>query len=953
MPSENYDFVPWDSPDDIHKFFNRDDIEKFGFLAPLAAKIGASKVGQAVATQGVKGALKTGAKNITSKVGTGLKNIKAKVGVKGGGAATEAAGAAEGATSAAKTAAKGASEAVESVAPKPDLGAKMPSTEVTTPEAPAAEPAVETPEPEEASGGVGKKTDYKKVGMQMAQQMQAQSAQKKQAQEQRAMDMARRGASVQTGEPMNIAMRLLKVDDEIPDFSDEPIDQCEMCNKYLHDSDYHVLNDHNYCSDCYNQLAEPEEFDSDFQEKLTGEPMNIAMRLLKEARPHALIPNFDLRHMLNPKSDIQGQLIMQHVPHALSNAESATEVYNQLMQEAKIREEETDYFPLPQTQIEDYGEQHPPIFRYNATNEVTYSPDFQDIHTGEPMEIAFQLLKEMQAYDHDHPVELKSVSSSPNINEACTLCPDPNALISLRYTNPTFTKDYTHHMCYECAKQYDVHDMIHPAALEGTDVKLAGNPMEIAYQLLKDSKVDVSGQHAAKNDPRFWEIMSHYGTQDESKVGEPFLPYSRELAEMTPQVDELLAHYGYKPYYFGGQYGNYSDLGKKNYTTGHLAIFDPHTEAASFGDAQFTDNWRKLHELGHAHGLEDLNHKWGEGRRLGKVGVRTPREMLRAVDWETMALMNQNKLMNEIGLPMTPQEYNRDWNTTVGDAGFRAVTGQFTSPTEEGFVPHDERISPSHAMNAVTRRAEELGLDMDETLRDKRAGARKVASEPMDIAHQLLKTNFNEYFGTKDSWVSLPKEGMDAKPELYGEVADAMNISYEAAGGHSKYKNADDLQEEQKHHRYDMIDNDEDPFVDAAHIYSQREQGFKSSVTAHDGGRESKSALKNHMFENLNRPGHYAETSGAWASVLDREGMPSVTDYDHIRELVNKPISESENGRYMRDIGGKEHEKQIHGTPMREGADWTQDFLQQSLQAHNENKPFFLQDYNFQQGATQ
>jgi hypothetical protein len=327
--------------------------------------------------------------------------------------------------------------------------------------------------------------------------------------------------------------------------------------------------------------------------------------------------------------------------------------------------------------------------------------------------------------------------------------------------------------------------------------------------------------------------------------------------------------------------------------------------------------------------------------------------MLRAVDWETMALMNQNKLMNEIGLPMTPQEYNRDWNTTVGDAGFRAVTGQFTSPTEEGFVPHDERISPSHAMNAVTRRAEELGLDMDETLRDKRAGARKVASEPMDIAHQLLKTNFNEYFGTKDSWVSLPKEGMDAKPELYGEVADAMNISYEAAGGHSKYKNADDLQEEQKHHRYDMIDNDEDPFVDAAHIYSQREQGFKSSVTAHDGGRESKSALKNHMFENLNRPGHYAETSGAWASVLDREGMPSVTDYDHIRELVNKPISESENGRYMRDIGGKEHEKQIHGTPMREGADWTQDFLQQSLQAHNENKPFFLQDYNFQQGATQ
>ena len=61
---------------------------------------------------------------------------------------------------------------------------------------------------------------------------------------------------VKTGEPMDLSWRLLKVDDEIPDFSDEPVDQCEMCNKYLHDSDYHVLNDHNFCSDCYNQLAE-------------------------------------------------------------------------------------------------------------------------------------------------------------------------------------------------------------------------------------------------------------------------------------------------------------------------------------------------------------------------------------------------------------------------------------------------------------------------------------------------------------------------------------------------------------------------------------------------------------------------------------------------------------------------------------------------------------------------
>jgi len=81
-------------------------------------------------------------------------------------------------------------------------------------------------------------------------------------------------------EPMDIAMRLLK-EDKTPDFSDEPVNQCEMCKEYLDDSDYHVLNDHNYCSDCYNQLAEPEDFDPDFQNVMTGEPMDLAMRLLK------------------------------------------------------------------------------------------------------------------------------------------------------------------------------------------------------------------------------------------------------------------------------------------------------------------------------------------------------------------------------------------------------------------------------------------------------------------------------------------------------------------------------------------------------------------------------------------------------------------------------------------------------------------------------------------------
>jgi len=111
-------------------------------------------------------------------------------------------------------------------------------------------------------------------------------------------------------------------------------------------------------------------------------------------RPYALIPMFDLRHMLDSKSDMQEQLWMEHSPHSLADGESARRDYDLLQREAGLRMEENTPFQLGDERIvQDFGKEHPDFFRYNMINEVRYPEGFQDINTGEPMDIAFRLLK--------------------------------------------------------------------------------------------------------------------------------------------------------------------------------------------------------------------------------------------------------------------------------------------------------------------------------------------------------------------------------------------------------------------------------------------------------------------------------------------------------------------------------------------------------------------------------
>tara|TARA_Y100000015_G_C2395398_1_gene92515 strand:- start:1897 stop:3888 length:1992 start_codon:yes stop_codon:yes gene_type:complete len=656
MPSENYDFISGDSPDEIEKYFQ------------LLTKI----------PQAFKG------------IKAGVKNLAGKVGVKGGGSVTEAAGAAKEAAGAAEGMAS-AAEAVESAAPKPSLPKASDGTDsVPLPESPAAEPAAEMPEPEEPSGAGGNKTDYKKIGMQLAGQMQAQNAQRKQAQEQRAMEMARRGASVQTGEPMNLAWRLLKNIDEVQ--------LCPSCQG--------VGFGCRYCKG--TGLADNERF---HPEDTTNE-----------------YPGYD-----------------EDWPYPTDKKIGQT---------------------VPDAQKTDDGK--PITFFHNTEDWLASRPE---------------------------PIKMRTNSQD----------------------QPSFM-----YMPFAGASK----EMKNPAA----KIFRRSEPMNLVWRLLKEEDDEVP-------DPRKFKM--------------PQEDYVEALRERAKRI---------------------------------------------------------------------------KGRQA-----------------------DPNMAENTENVPMGLKE-----------------KVPFTQPPGGGPIQLPTKLTPPNASQGIQRRVHPFtregtfeGLPLDTPDADPKKYFTR--SEAMDIAYQLLKfeeltdmhapapRNFNEYFGIKDSWVSLPKEGMDARPQLYDEVANAMNIAYKPVGGHDKYSDGNDLKNESKHARYDMIDNDQDPYVDAARVFSQQEQGFKASITAHDGQPAAKRAAVDHMMEHMQIPGHYIEVSGAWPRIFDKQGMQPITDYDHIRELVNRPLRETETapGTYTRKIGENEREKQIFGSPMRDGATWADDFMQQATEASRNNSALVLNDYNF------
>ena len=178
-----------------------------------------------------------------------------------------------------------------------------------------------------------------------------------------------------------------------------------------------------------------------------------------------------------------------------------------------------------------------------------------------------------------------------------------------------------------------------------------------------------------------------------------------------PEIEKLVADHGYKTYYAGGKYGK-PDLASKNYNTGHLMVYDPTPESgANFGHEEYTRGWRQIHELAHALTYPELNKTYGEGRRMGKLGIhRTTNEALRAVHWEWLAAHKQRELSKQIGVHLSDQDFHKELNTVMHDAVHRAVTGKFTEPSGEGYTPHAHKVPLHTALQMVRDAAHQMGL---------------------------------------------------------------------------------------------------------------------------------------------------------------------------------------------------------------------------------------------------
>jgi hypothetical protein len=198
---------------------------------------------------------------------------------------------------------------------------------------------------------------------------------------------------------------------------------------------------------------------------------------------------------------------------------------------------------------------------------------------------------------------------------------------------------------------------------------------------------------------------SKYAAAYGQLTGKPSNLLHYDYNNKLPAIQDLVRRHGFQVHYAGGKYGA-PDHANKNYNTGHLTIHD-----SGLNDNGYTHGWRQLHELAHALTHNELNNTYGEGRRTGQLGHhRTLNEAMRAVHWEHLAAHKQRELSRQIGVHLTDEDFNKEYNTIMHDAVHRAITGKFAEPSREGFVPHSHPVPLAASLDLVRGAGEQLGL---------------------------------------------------------------------------------------------------------------------------------------------------------------------------------------------------------------------------------------------------
>lgn len=241
----------------------------------------------------------------------------------------------------------------------------------------------------------------------------------------------------------------------------------------------------------------------------------------------------------------------------------------------------------------------------------------------------------------------------------------------------------------------------------GLELIKHGEPAGVAHPHMDGSKPG-NDQAAGVGVSTYHKFAAPYGIVS---PGKPSNLMHYDLKDKLPAVQDLVKKHGFNVYYAGGKYGK-PDLANRNYNQNSLMIYDPTPQSGGdFGEKNYTDAWRQSHELAHGLTYSTLNGVYGEGRRIGKLGHhRTMNEAMRAVHWEHLAAHKQRDLLKQIGVHVPDEVFNKEYNTIMHDAIHRAVTGQLTEPSQEGFVPHSHAVPLTTAFDMLRDHAKTLGL---------------------------------------------------------------------------------------------------------------------------------------------------------------------------------------------------------------------------------------------------